>query len=169
MLFPNPFCVSQIVTIKIIMCILYPAFQASPHNDFQSNTGFKQQRKYKCLEAPSCCINSKGFSVFLYVGWKGFLGVYMQSKNVYIDFIYKLLFRDSLGAPPCLPHVKDGDEERIHTKQSSQVHNLLLQFDGQKVAVSFFKNSLLWSSFSLQTGSSLLVTTWIKMRVFSAL
>ena len=83
----------------------------------------------------------------------------MQSKNIYTDFVYKLPFKDSLGAPPCLPHVNDGHEERTHTKQSSQVHNLLLQFDGQKVAVSFFKNCLLWSSFSLQTGSSLLVTT----------
>lgn len=84
-------------------------------------------------------------------------------------FIYKLPFKDCLVAPPCLPHINYGNEEWKRTKQSSQVHNLLLQFDGQKVAVSFFKNGLLWSSFSLQTGSSLLGTTWIKMRMFSAL
>jgi len=86
--------------------------------------------------------------------WGG--GVYVHSKHIYTGFIYKLPFKDF---PPSLPHVSDGHKERIHTKQSSQVHNLLLQFDGQKVAVSFFKNCLLWSSFSLQTGSSLLVTT----------
>lgn len=75
------------------------------------------------------------------------------------DFIYKLPFKDSLGDTPCLPYVNDGNEHRIHTKHSSQVHNLLLQFDGQKVAVSFLTNGLLWSSFSLQAGTSLLATT----------
>lgn len=99
-----------------------------------------------------------------------FLGVYVQSKNIFTYFfIYRLFFQGSLGAPPCLPRFSVYNEERIHTKQSAQVHNLLLQFDGQKVAVSFFKNCLLWSSFSLQAGSSLLVTIWIKSRVFSAL
>lgn len=98
---------------------------------------------------------------------EGRVGIYMHSKNTYTDFFLQasLVDKDPLWGPPYLPHASDHNKERIHTKQSSQVHSLLLQFSGQKVAPSFFKNGLLWSSFSLQTGSSLLVTTWIKMGV----
>lgn len=64
------------------------AFQPFPHDVFQNKTGFKQQRKFECLEAPSCCINSKQSSVYLYVRWKDFfLGVYVQSKNIFTYFL----------------------------------------------------------------------------------
>lgn len=93
---------------------------------------------------------------------EGFYMLIMQHKDILsllsASFSSKLLWEPL----PASPNFSDYHESRIRTKQSSQVHNLLLQFDGQKVAVSFFKTCLLWSSFSLQPDSSLFTPTWIE-------
>lgn len=83
---------------------MYPAFLALPHEDFQSHTGFKQQSNYERLEPPSCCTNSKGFGVSLYVGCRGSLEVFIcrvrtRTQIVSKSFSAKILW-ELLPASP---------------------------------------------------------------------